>query len=97
MRSRSDVECSLEIVKLDDAPPFEALSYCWGDISYTREIVVSSTTFAVTRNLYAALSELRYPNKSRLVWIDAICVNQQDTVERSQQVQLMHDIYRDKL
>ncbi|KIN07745.1 hypothetical protein OIDMADRAFT_174671 [Oidiodendron maius Zn] len=89
----SEVECSLEIVKLDDAPPFEALSYCWGDISYTREIIVSSTTFAVTKNLYAALSELRYPNKSRLVWIDAICVNQQDSAERSQQVQLMHDIY----
>lgn len=47
----------------------------------------------MTPNLGAALRRLRYKEKWRLVWIDAICVNQEDLDERSQQVMLMRNIY----
>ena len=48
----------------------------------------------VTRSLYHALRYLRYKSQSRVLWIDAICVNQDDLKERSCQVQRMADIYR---
>lgn len=47
----------------------------------------------VTKNLHEALEHLRFKNESRLLWIDAICVNQQDLKERGSQVQHMPDIY----
>ena len=53
-----------------------------------------SSTLPITRNLYRALKQLRCNNQSRVFWIDAICVNQQDMDERGHQVQRMADIYR---
>jgi hypothetical protein len=50
-------------------------------------------TLSVTQNLSQALPYLRYEDKSRALWIDAICVNQQDLQERSQQVKRMAEIY----
>ena len=55
---------------------------------------VPYSTLEVTRNLAVALQHLRYQHKPRVLWIDAICINQQDVHERSAQVQLMGDIYR---
>ena len=55
---------------------------------------VPYSTLDVTRNLAVALQHLRYQHKPRVLWIDAICINQQDVHERSAQVQLMGDIYR---
>lgn len=48
----------------------------------------------VTQNLGRALPYLRYRDKPRILWIDAICVNQEDLPERSRQVQRMADVYR---
>jgi len=47
-----------------------------------------------TQNLAAALVDLRYPAEPRVLWIDAICINQKDKSERSSQVARMADIYR---
>ena len=72
---------------------YEALSYAWGDKSVTRSITVNDMDFQVTLNLYQALQYLRLPDQSRVLWIDAICINQDDNVERCHQVQAMGDIY----
>jgi len=48
----------------------------------------------VTANCEAALRRLRNANSKRILWVDAICINQDDPTERSQQVTLMRDIYR---
>lgn len=50
-------------------------------------------TLAVTQNLAQALPYLQLKGMSRTLWVDAICINQQDLAERSQQVKLMADIY----
>jgi hypothetical protein len=50
-------------------------------------------TFAVTQNLHAALKRLRLQHQSRLLWVDAICINQDDTSEKSFQVAMMSEIY----
>ncbi|WAO95425.1 HET domain-containing protein [Fusarium falciforme] len=83
----------LEIVDLKDEPIFEALSYCWGDRTDVCEITVDEHKVCVTRNLYGALQRLRYETVTRQVWADAICINQEDDVEKAHQVNLMKDIF----
>ncbi|PMD32530.1 HET-domain-containing protein [Hyaloscypha variabilis F] len=91
---KSDIlRCQLEINDLGDAPPFEALSYVWGNPEPAKVIICNSQPKKVTPNLGTALDRLRHEHTERLVWIDAICVNQDDLTERSDQVKLMKDIY----
>jgi hypothetical protein len=80
-----------------DAPPqFEALSYTWGSAENPFDIFVGSSachTLAVTQNLAEALPYFRLEDRSRTLWIDAICVNQSGMAERTDQVKRMADIY----
>lgn len=87
------VHCRLVQASLFDLPKYEALSYVWGDASQTRNIILGGKNMAVTRNLCSALMHLRYVDQSRLLWVDAICINQMDLDERSSQVQAMKHIY----
>ena len=80
----------------DAVPQFEALSYAWGSVKDQKSILVGPDgrrTLTVTQNLEDALRHLRYEDRKRTMWIDAICVNQQDLGERSRQVKRMTDIY----
>lgn len=80
----------------DSTKEFEALSYAWGSTKKLVDVYVGETgcqTIQVTRNLADALPYLRHQEKPRVLWIDAICVNQQDLGERSSQVKRMPDIY----
>ena len=86
------------ILNKNDVPAYEALSYTWGSPDGPINIVVdisreSDQFLPVTQNLECALQHLRYVDKPRPLWIDAICVNQQDLPERSKQVARMADIY----
>ena len=72
---------------------YEALSYVWGDGSEKTPIQINGSTLEVGTNLRLALFNLREPNKPRTLWIDAICINQDDISERNQQVTIMGDIY----
>lgn len=79
-------------------PDFEALSYVWGstDNSETIKIVDlegDEYAISITRNLADALPHLRSERRDRMLWIDAICINQNDLAERRQQVERMADIY----
>jgi hypothetical protein len=77
---------------------YEALSYVWGSQNVTRPIFLNRKEFRVTFNLEGALRNLREQFKNddnaKVFWIDALCINQKDTEERTNQVQLMGDIYR---
>ncbi|KAF2259874.1 HET-domain-containing protein [Lojkania enalia] len=92
--SELPVQCSTETVSLLDHPQYEALSYVWGDASITQIIYFDGSPFPVTKNLAVALHHLRLPEKPRKIWIDALCINQKNTQERNDQVQMMGDIYR---
>ena len=78
---------------VDDHPPYEALSYTWGNGVSLHPINVDGCTFMVTRNLLAALKRLRLPDQDRYLWVDAICINQSDIPERNHQVKQMHWMY----
>jgi hypothetical protein len=87
-----DICCELSAVPLDKAPPYVALSYTWGDPKDTLAIHVNNNVMHVTRNLHSALLHLRL-DCSRTLWVDAVCIDQQNNVEKSDQVQLMREIY----
>ncbi|CEI61598.1 hypothetical protein FVEN_g9319 [Fusarium venenatum] len=87
------IESRLEVVALEQNPVYEALSYCWGDSTELLDIKCNNQGFEVTENLFSALQHLRDENAERTLWIDAICINQNDLKERQSQVLLMKDIY----
>ncbi|RSL81794.1 hypothetical protein CEP51_005592 [Fusarium floridanum] len=72
---------------------YEALSYVWGSPEKTQSIFTPTGCVPVTENLHAALSRLRDGSLPRIVWADAVCINQNDTEERDRQVKTMAKIY----
>lgn len=88
------VRCQIYPLTLSDPRPYVALSYAWGDVSDKRKILVGNLLISVSASLDSALRTLRGPRESRWVWADALCINQQDTSEKAEQVQLMTRIYR---
>lgn len=75
-------------------PIYEAVSYVWGDRKERAEITLNGQIVDVPRSSEEVLRYLRLQNKQRTLWIDALCINQDDLQERSQQVALMGTIYR---
>jgi Heterokaryon incompatibility protein (HET) len=84
--------CTLKHVSLINPPEYVALSYCWGDASSTKEIMIDGIPLQVGSNLESALRHLL--QHYTCLWADAICINQQDMAERSQQLLWMGSIYR---
>ncbi|OAG06464.1 HET-domain-containing protein [Paraphaeosphaeria sporulosa] len=72
---------------------YECLSYVWGSVEEKQTIRVNGAELAVTRNLCGALRRLRDPDLDRILWVDAVCINQDDLEERANQVQIMALIY----
>ncbi|KAI0964706.1 heterokaryon incompatibility protein-domain-containing protein [Xylaria arbuscula] len=75
-------------IDLDDTKGvgYETLSYCWGPLTEHQTIPVEGHRVEVTDNLYSALQRLRYADRNRLIWIDAVCINQNDQEEKEVQV-----------
>lgn len=92
----TDISGELFVAYLDQPEnivPFEALSYTWGDPILTDTIAVDKKALRVTNNLSLALQYLRSKDSDRILWIDAICIDQKDDRERGHQVQHMGNIY----
>ncbi len=90
---KAPIECTLEKVPLFEADEYEALSYTWGDPKITTEIFINGNSFQATLNLATALVELRARHHSR-IWIDAVCIDQNNRQEKGLQVLRMAAIYR---
>jgi hypothetical protein len=93
----SDVQCDLFEYSLQDlgkrTHPYEALSYTWGGEEKPYSITIGEQNLNVTSNLYRALLHLRHRSLDRIIWVDAICIDQKTKEEQGQQVQLMAMIY----
>lgn len=88
------IHCHLSKVSLKEGPSYQALSYTWGQPNSTLEIYLNKRPHQVTTNLEAALRRLRLATTPRALWIDALCINQTDILERNSQVMHMNGIYR---
>lgn len=89
----AQLTCQLRHVSLSDKPQFDALSYCWHGQQRTKPIVCDGRELLVTPNLYDALCRFRRPEEAVTLWADAVCINQADLEERSEQLPLMGRIY----
>ena len=102
------LECSLEIRTIggDDQPAYCALSYYWGSANDLEHVMVHGSDegkeipfceVPVTRNLTSALRYLRKEattaGEPLAMWTDALCINQRDARERSDQVSIMLSIF----
>ena len=83
------IECYLSVRDLGDLGEYEALSYAWETWDPSSSINLHHHSKNVTPSLVSALKSLRYDDKPRQLWVDAICINQQDAEETSNQVSLM--------
>jgi hypothetical protein len=90
----SPISISLEHRILSESSnTYEALSYAWGTSPERKTIRCGDGTLGITVNLFDALRRLRSITTTRVLWIDAICINQEGLDERSSQVPLMRYIF----
>ena len=85
--------CTLETCNAENAPRYEALSYVWGKRMAEAPMSCNGMQILITANLDEALRSLRFPNMARRLWVDAICIDQQNIDERTRQVSYMRLIY----
>ncbi|KAK8188756.1 heterokaryon incompatibility protein-domain-containing protein [Phyllosticta capitalensis] len=98
---------SFEIFSLENASEkessFDALSYCWGETSARAEITMtpswnsgragSKFSLYVPCTVEKALRRLRDAENQLRIWVDSICINQNDDKEKAAQVNIMDQIY----
>lgn len=97
------LSCSLVKTPLYHAPAYSAISYAWGDANVRRPIGIGSVEVAIPAQAEEALkyllSALKKNNQRHEagqpihLWIDALCFNQANNLERSQQVAITSEIY----
>ena len=91
--SSIEVECHLERISLEENLTYEALSYTWGERTDISSIKLNNHYFKVRKNLAIALHHLRERGTPLRIWVDAVCINQQDEEEKTAQVRQMKKIY----
>jgi hypothetical protein len=90
---RDPIRCTLEVFELSQAPQYEAISYVWGNPTPRNRIRCSGKRFLVSDHLGNALRNVRKTDAARIIWVDALAIDQSNMAERSGQVLLMKDIY----
>lgn len=99
-QSSSLVCCDLSIHSLnhDNPPSYTALSYVWGPPptmsgSGDDTLIVNGEAIPARENLLSALRAFQRRKDSAYLWVDAVCINQDDLEEKMTQIKLMGDIY----
>ncbi|KAH7322758.1 heterokaryon incompatibility protein-domain-containing protein [Stachybotrys elegans] len=101
--AHDDVTCLLFETSLHgEGLPYQALSYSWRDDTeaaeawpgHTRCIRINSLDHFVTESLHLALQRVRRLDRDIILWVDAICINQDDMREKGHQVKQMGDVYK---
>ncbi|CAH0058503.1 unnamed protein product [Clonostachys solani] len=87
------IKCEIIQVPLEQLPRYVAISYAWGDPGDTCKIDIGGNSIPISVSLHGALQALRQKNEPVLVWADALCIDQGNRDERTQQIQLMPNIY----
>jgi hypothetical protein len=83
----------LRIVRFDEwKGRYTCISYAWGGLERTEPVMVDGCHHGVTQNLLVILQRLRLRGILQDIWIDALCIDQND-LEMSYQVGMMAEIY----
>jgi hypothetical protein len=95
-KSEQPVRCEVRYTSFlgpDHMLPYETISYVWGDASVRGSVYIEGCELDVPLSSESVLRRLRPGDRDRLVWLDAICVHQENVDERNHQVAMMADIY----
>ena len=87
------LESGVAIPSLGHTVEYEAISYSWGWPKRTASIICNNQAAFVTPTLKDAIRHLRRDDAERWLWCDALCINQEDSAEKSRQVQMMINIF----
>jgi hypothetical protein len=89
------VTCTLKRISLldDQVPFYETISYCWGSTRDESFMKLNGSLISVPSSSEAAVRRMRFTNKRRVLWIDAICIDQSSQSEKARQVAFMSTIY----
>lgn len=88
------IQCDIAPVDLAAAPEYQALSYEWGPPKQIRRVSIAGRVLIIRENLWLFLDMFRSTvANNTLLWIDQICIDQQNLSERGHQVKLMGEIY----
>lgn len=82
---QSMIECNIDVAELSGKPDYEALSYVWSGVPGSSTITLSGRPITVSRTLDNALRRLRLLDRKRTLWVDQICIDQQNNEEKMQQ------------
>lgn len=87
------MKCNIIQVPRTDLQEYVAISYAWGDKEDKEQILLNGVKHPIPSSLFGALMALREKREKVFVWADALCINQQNMVEKSNQIKLMASIY----
>jgi hypothetical protein len=88
------VACELIVTGIDEAHPYEPISYAWGEQTNRRQILCDGKILSITASLYGALRQFRHEQEARILWADGVCIDQSNLAERAHQVGLMESVYK---
>jgi len=93
-----DAQTTSTEIQIQEAEPYEALSYTWGGqpepLRFIRILDGGQAyNIPITANLESALRHLRPLSDEKYLWVDALCINQANHVEKGSQIPKMADIY----
>jgi hypothetical protein len=86
------VRLQIQVFDRRTKPQYAAMSYVWGDRDPKQIVRLNGCDFEIGPNLHSALLCMRN-GLSGWFWIDAICIDQQNKVERNEQVSEMTQTY----
>jgi hypothetical protein len=89
----SGLRCRLTNVQLSKAPAYEAISYCWGTDPATKTVIIDGRPLRVLDSVYEVLHYRHSFWQPRVLWIDSVCINQNNKLEKEVQIQLMRTIF----
>ncbi|RDW87387.1 hypothetical protein BP5796_03081 [Coleophoma crateriformis] len=85
---------SFSEARLEEITPYEAISYTWGAEVFPETLQFPGGCLKVIESLASALKTFRYTDRDRILWADAVCINQKNDVEKGHQVAMMNEIYK---
>jgi len=88
------LQCKLVVSRSIVDQPYQALSYAWGETTRTHHIIIEGKRLPISANLDRALRRVRRTEHDLYLWVDAICINQDDAIEKEYQISMMFQIYQ---
>lgn len=88
-----DDSLTVDLFEADESFDYIALSYTWGSSRYSKSITINNIVKGITVNLDLALRAARLPKSPVVIWVDALCIDQENVLEKNHQVSIMHSIF----